>query len=144
MTHQKFIREYVRVELWEEVPANMWGEVADNDAAIEAAVKFTGDHNLYGAYMERVISEWPNSCRNALTDYQINRKAWLGHAAVAMALRIPEDITRIAWGMLTDEQRILANKEAARFIAAWEADYSKDRSLSKDMGSQMLFGFDTR
>jgi len=73
-----------------------------------------------------------------LTDSNLNRKAWIGHAACAMALGCPEDITREAWGRLTDEQRILANREAERAIQQWERGYAKSIGLCKQVESQML------
>jgi hypothetical protein len=105
---------------WEEIQANMWGEVDNREKFIALAIKFTGDHKRYGSYMKRVVREWPVSCENALTDHALNKKAWIGHAACALALGCPEDITREAWGHLTDEQRILANQEAGRAIRMWE------------------------
>jgi hypothetical protein len=123
---------------WEEIDFNMWGSVNDRPAWIKRAIEFTGDHKKYGRFMMRVINEWPISCENALTDYSINRKAWVGHAAVALAMECPEDITRAAWGKLTDEQQLLANKEAERAIQAWENAYIKDRGLCDHMGSQVL------
>ena len=121
----------------------MWGQVTDKKLSMEQAVEFTGKAALYGSYMRRVTTEWPISCENALTDSFINRRAWLGHAAVALALRIPEDITRAAWGFLNHEQQLLANKEADAAIQAWEHAYIKDRKLYQDMGAPLLFGWDT-
>ena len=89
--------------------------------------------------MNRVVSEWNISCENALTDYSINRKAWIGHAATALALGCPEDITRQAWRFLTDEQQLLANKEADGAIKSWEYNYIKDRGLHIHVGEPMLF-----
>lgn len=140
----KFDRVYVPVWMWEEVPAGMWSEIESKQEAMAKAIAFTGDYKLYGSWMTRVVNEWPNSCLNALTDYSLNRKAWLGHSAVAMAIGIPEDITRAAWARLSDEQRLLANKEAERAIKLWEDNYSKSRGIHKDMGGQMLFGWNTR
>lgn len=119
---------------WEEVKAGMWSDVEDRKGMLQKAIDFTGDHALYGSYMMRVIREWPISCENALTDPLLNKKAWVGHAACAMAIGCPEDITRQAWGLLNDEQRFLANKEADRAIREWWYDYQKDRSVHQEMG----------
>lgn len=134
----KFQRIYHPVSDWEEMRFNMWGDVADRKSAIELAVKFTGDHVLYGEHMLRVVREWPVSCENALTDYLMNRKAWIGHAACALAIGVPEDITRAAWGKLTDEQQFLANKEAERAIQYWENGQRENRKLSQGVGGPML------
>lgn len=122
----------------------MWGDVPNRRIALQRAVIFTGNHRLYGRYMQRVTIEWPNSCINALTDYNLNRKAWIGHAACALALRCPEDITRQAWGLLTDEQRILANRQADRAIQSWEMRYRASFGIRADVESPLLFARDPR
>lgn len=132
-------RVYRRYSDWEEVQFNMWGEVNDQQDALDKAIAFTSDHKKYGQYMMRVVNEWPVSCENALTDQNLNRRAWVGHAACALALGIPEDITRKAWGHLTDEQRILANREAARAIRTWEKSHTKNKGLRQNMERPMLF-----
>lgn len=123
----KYKRVYRCVDEWEEIRYNMWGTVVDRNGFLEKAIAFTGDHALYGKYMMRVVKEWSVSTENALTDPTISRRAWVGHAATALALRCPEDITRQAWGRLTDEQRVLANAEADRAIDWWEKHYTKHR-----------------
>ena len=117
----------------------MWGEVEDVKSMLQKAIDFTGDHKMYGSYMQRVIREWPISCENALTDYNMNRKAWIGQAACALAIKCPEHITRRAWKELTNEQQYLANEEASRAIRAWENDYIENRELCKNMGEALLF-----
>ena len=134
-------RVYHRWDDWEEVEHNMWGEVDDRQTMLQQAVEFTGKAGLYGSFMRRVILEWPISCENALTDPSLNRKAWIGHAASALALGCPEDITRKAWSFLDDEQRTLANREANRAIQTWEDNYRKGGGVCEDVGAQMLFGF---
>jgi hypothetical protein len=128
---------------WEEVAHNMWGKVDDRNHYLERAIAFTGDHLLYGSYMRRVCNEWPYSCENAFTDPYLNHRAWVGHAAGALYMNCPEDITRQAWSHLNNEQQLLANKEASRAIAEWNRAYLKDRRLHPSLGEQMLPGFDT-
>jgi len=134
----KFKRVYRPYWDWEEVDHNMWGDISDRKNAIAKAIDFTGDHKIYGRFMMRVVNEWSASCENALTDYSLNRKAWVGHAACALAKGIPESITRIAWGHLTDEQRLLANKKAERAIQHWEYHYAKSLRLHENMGEALL------
>lgn len=126
------------VRQWEEVAHNMWGDSLDPKADLERAIAFTGDHKLYGHYMARVCHEWPVSCENALTDPHLNQKAWLGHAAVALAHGIPEDITRKAWGYLSDEQKHLANAEAEREIELWKERYVQDKRIRSGVGGTLL------
>lgn len=139
----KLKRVWLPIDQWEEISANMWGEVANRRIFLQRVVIFTGNHRLYGRYMQRVTIEWPNSCINALTDYNLNRKAWIGHAACALALHCPEDITRQAWGLLTNEQRILANRQADRAIQSWEMRYRASLGIRSNVATPLLFGRDT-
>lgn len=134
----KFERVYRHYMEWEEIETNMWGDVENKKQWLKKAIEFTGDHKKYGRFMLRVVSEWPNSCENWLTDYSINRRAWVGHAACAMAINCPESITREAWGHLTDEQRELANRQADRAIQLWEYNYAKSRGIHIDMDEPLL------
>jgi hypothetical protein len=134
----KFDRVYHDYRSWEEIAHNMWGEVTDRDYWLWQAVAFTGDHKKYGSYMRRVATEWPVSCENALTDSSLNQKAWIGHAACALAMNVPEDIVRKAWGYLTDEQRFLANEEARRTIQRWKHDYATRLGLHPDLEETLL------
>lgn len=129
-------RVYHPVWDWEEMRTPMWDGLS---CSLEDAVAFTGDHLAYGLAMRRVIDDWPVSCENALTNYNINRKAWLGHAAAALEIGSSEQNTRKAWGVLNDWQRALANREAARHIGIWEKRYIEDRRLHLNMAQTMLF-----
>jgi hypothetical protein len=135
----KLTRVWRPIESWEEVGFNMWGDCPGRKDALRRAICFTGNHRLYGRYMIRVTQEWPNSCINALTDYSLNRRAWIGHAACALALQCPEDVTRQAWGHLTDEQRILANAQADRAIQSWEVRYRESLGVRAHVEASLLF-----
>jgi hypothetical protein len=106
--------------LWEEIQYNMWGIIEDKDSALKTSIEFTGNHALYGEWMMKVISDWKYSCEHNLSNITQNRQAWIGHAACAYALKIPENIIRSAWSYLSEDQQRLANKEADKAIEYWE------------------------
>jgi hypothetical protein len=106
--------------LWEELQFNMWGEIENKAEWLQKAIEFTGNHELYGSWMMRVANEWKHSCEHNLTKPG-NKKAWIGHAAVAMAIQCPEDIVRLAWGYLSKEQQDLANEKAQQAIDYWRS-----------------------
>ena len=106
--------------LLEEVTSNMWGNVSHRKTWLEIAKSFTGNHELYGEWMRKVADEWKHSCEHNLTKTG-DKRPWIGHAAVAMALKCPEDIVREAWGHLTTEQQDLANKQASEAIEYWRS-----------------------
>lgn len=118
------LMEPVVGEVWhpfwklEEVSHNMWGDALHRKTWREIAAAFTGNASLYGHWMRRVADEWQHSCEHNLTKPG-DKRAWIGHAAVALAINCPEDIVREAWGDLTDEQREQANKQASQAIDYW-------------------------
>jgi len=115
----------------------MW--LDSSSCELETTVAFTGDHKAYGEWMGKVVDTWPFSCENALTNYKINRKAWLGHAAAALAIGATQAMTRKAWAFLDDRQRALANREAARHIGSWENRYIESQRIHQPMGKALLF-----
>lgn len=108
---------------WEDYQNGMWRSVSGRARIrfLKEAVEFTGDAQLYGSFMRRVIREWPKACEHHLTDLNINRKAWIGHAAACLALQCPEEITRQAWGYLSEGQQDAANIQAEQAILEWES-----------------------
>lgn len=121
-------RIWHRHEKWEEVDAGMWRQVTGKTRSfmLENAIDFTGDHELYGYFMVKVVELWKFSCEHSLSCLCMNRKAWIGHAACCLAIGVPEDITREAWKFLSNRQRKLANFKAEQAIALWEKNNAKD------------------
>lgn len=138
MKPHKFKKVYHCCDQWEELSHGMWDEPVNKKEQQNMAMKLMSDANLFGHYMERVTNEWPISCENALTDDNLNKKAWLGQAACALAMRIPESVTRSAWGKLSYEQQLLANQQAQQFILQWSNRYAKSKGLSKNMERSLL------
>ena len=114
---------------WEDFKNGMWRKVSPEDevSMLAEAKAFTGDHTKYGLAMMRVIREWPLTCEHNLTDNSINQKAFIGHCAVTLQLGIPEYITRMAWGMLTEEQQTKANERAQHAIDTWKLDFNSKK-----------------
>jgi hypothetical protein len=101
----------------------MWGAVENRAAWLQKAIEFTGNADLYGVWMLRVVDEWTVSCEHNLSKSG-DKRAWIGHAAVAMAIQCPEDIVRQAWAFLTEEQQTAANQKATEAIQAWKEKHA--------------------
>ena len=129
----KLKRIYHPYTKWEEYHNGMWRKVNEEEKIIllKKAIEFTGDYKLYGSFMKKVIKEWKYSCEHNLTDYSLNRQAWIGHAACCLAIGCPEEITREAWWNLTEEQQRLANIEADKAIKLWENKYKGNKDVQK-------------
>lgn len=122
---------YHNYELWEDWINGMWSAVGKEqwEKMLPLAIEFTGNAELYGAAMLRVIQEWPISCEQNLTNASINKKAWIGHAACCLEFGWPEYIVRAAWKHLSERQQIEANKMAQRAISIW-IEQHKQRQLN--------------
>lgn len=118
-----------RGEIWhpfcelEEAQSRMWGIVSKRSTWLRIAEIFTGDAELYGEWMMQVITDWPKSCEHNLTKSG-DKRPWIGHAAVALAIGCPEDIVRAAWGNLSQQQQDAANKKADEAIEHWKAKHA--------------------
>ena len=116
-------------EIWypfdqlEEADSAMWKNVNHRTTWLQLAITFTGNAELYGEWMLRVIEQWPRSCQHNLTKGG-DKRPWIGHAAVALAINCPEDIVRAAWGALSKEQQDAANKKAEEAIEIWRANHA--------------------
>jgi len=107
--------------LWECYKNGMWEQTTKKEieTSLNNAIQFTGNHIEYGSAMLSVINNWKYGIEHHLTDNNINRKAYIGHAACNFKFGWSEGLVRMAWGYLTDEQRDLANNEADKYINVW-------------------------
>lgn len=118
---------YTHYTNWEDYQNGMWRpeSKADMTEFLDKAIEFTGNAELYGTWMLKVLDQWPVTTRQNLSDRRQNRKAWIGHAACCLAINCPEQVTRAAWWKLTETQRNEANQKAQEAIEKWEKDYSE-------------------
>ena len=138
----KIKQQWVQYYEWEDWLNGMWRKLPANEEAeiINLAVDFTGNWVKYGEAMGEVLSEWPKTMLNSMSNPSINRRAFLGYCACQFKHNIPEYITRFAWRELTNQQRFDADKIAEIHIKNWIVNYEiKNRAVHKGMGKQMLF-----
>jgi hypothetical protein len=121
------IQSYHHYSKWEDYINGMYRTLDKKSEKefLDLAVCFTGDHELYGSWMLKVIVAWPFACEHNLTNTNVNRKAWIGHSACCMAIQCPEYITRKAWSFLSKQQQKDANQKALEAIELWEKYYAK-------------------
>lgn len=121
-------------EKWEETKAGMWRRPngLERDEHINRCSGFMANTERFRTAMLRVIVEWPISCEQNLTCMDLNRQAWLGHAACCIAIGCPEEPTRAAWWTLTQEQRDAADAAAAEVIEQWEQQHIERERCQSD------------
>jgi len=102
----------------------------------EAYRDFLSDSGRFKAALDRVINEWQFSCEHYLTNFAMNRIAWLGQAAMCQATGIPSKYCS-GFNLLTDEQKEEANLIALDALNDWLV--MNDRS-SVDMDEALSLG----
>jgi hypothetical protein len=125
----KIKQVWIPYHLWEDYINGMWRKVENKDHFLSLAVKFTGNHVLYGQAMREVIFAWPKTMINSLTNPSLNHLAFVGHCACCFKHNFPESIVRQAWGLLSDEQRFLADREAEKAVNHWKEVYKSKFQL---------------
>ncbi len=130
------MRFYIHWEKWECQQNGMWRSLPkeQEEEVLCKAIEFTGNHELYGDAMKKVIFLWENSMKHFLSNPSVNKKAYIGHCAAQYAINCPEYITRQAWKHLSENQRILADK------VAWEC-YLKFKKNKLKLISQLSLEF---
>jgi len=124
----RIARVYIPYWEWEDWKEGMWRKINDKEEEnilLQKAIEFTGDWVKYGTAMQKVVTLWPNTMLNTLTNVSANRRAFLGHCAVQMEINCPEYITRLAWKELTDKQREEADEIAQLTIDEWIEEYAR-------------------
>ena len=125
---------------WEDFHAGMYDESKDGrKERVLKAVQILGTPDICREAMEKVVSEWKIATEYNLSNAEINRKAWLGQAACSCYGGVHEDETREAWGIMTESQRIEANRIASTIIKKWlsEKEYEEmpQMTLFNDWGN---------
>lgn len=111
--------EEFKTQMWKAVPVEL------RDGYINKSADLMVNPDAFFSAMCDAINQWPNSCEAALTASTMNHQAWIGHAGCAINHDAPEDLTRLAWRTLTQEQQDKANEAADRAIAYWAAKYKE-------------------
>ena len=138
-TYKRVFHHYLKCE---EYNSNMWKTVPPpmREGMVIASRELMLDCHAFEASMRRAVDEWPNSCEAALTATVMNHQAWMGHAGCALNHGAPEDLTRMAWRTLSQQEQDAANAAADRAIEYWEWKYAKHKNDGSD--KQLVLPFD--
>lgn len=122
----KIKRKYHHYLKCEEYKTNMWKQIPVNlrENAISQSRDLLLNIEQFTKAMKSVIDNWIYSCEANLTASVINHQAWLGAAACAFNHDAPEDLTKLAWSTLTEEQQALANIAADDAKKYWLGKYN--------------------
>jgi hypothetical protein len=129
---------YEEYQKWEDYNAGMYAlnDVRDKDILVFNAVSLLSNPNLFYETMQKLIIDWKVSTDVNLSNKNQNRRAWLGAAACMYKYKVPEYLTRVAWGLLNKEVQDTANNIANKIILEYER---QNNGLHKNMGKPLLF-----
>jgi hypothetical protein len=109
------------------------------DEAKSAYSTFLMDLPRFEAALIRVVTEWPKSCEQFLTNASLNRIAWLGQAAMCMDTGVP-CIYRAGFSAMTAACRDAANDLAEKYLAQWcRRHEDKNQEIRQGLDGQGLF-----
>jgi hypothetical protein len=116
-------------EKWECVASGMYSTECEleTDLAKQRYAAFLRDTPGFQRALERVLTEWPISCEQFLSNESTNRIAWLGQASMCIATGIPRKF-RGGFMLLTPEEQRLANATANETLQRWLGVYEKANS----------------
>ena len=119
-------RVFFHYREWEDWKHGYYKPGGTDTISVEGARQILADPVQCRDAMLRVVSEWPRTTAQNLSDTSQNRRAWMGRACVCIATGNPEGATRVAWFQLTPMQKEVANRIADSIIADWEARQAGD------------------
>lgn len=99
----------------------------ETEKAKERYAAFLRDTTGFRAALERVVSEWPISCEQFLSNESTNRIAWLGQASMCIATGIPRKF-RGGFMLLSPEEQRIANSTADEALQKWLVVHAKTDS----------------
>lgn len=132
-------RIYHTWDKWECYPAGFYENQAPNGMtpreAVDAYAAFLRDIPRFELALERVVTEWKNSCEHYLSNENMNRIAWLGQASMCIATGVPACF-RGGFNLLSDDEQLAANAAALKWLNVWlerrgEPTLTMDQAASK-------------
>jgi len=106
---------------WECEKAGMYAQNFEGFTAAQCEEKyraFLADSDLFRSAANKVISEWKHSCEHYLTNFAMNRIAWIGQSAMCYQTGVPSRYCA-GYNLLTDEQKEEANNVALDVLNDW-------------------------
>lgn len=115
------MRVWTHYKDWEDYKAGLYKmECEDENLLCDKSIKLLADTKKFTEIMELMALDWKVAWITNLSDTSQNRQAWLGQAACCYNHNAPDYITKRAWWLLTEQQRIEANKTAQKQIDLYD------------------------
>ena len=107
---------------WECFPAGFYSDKPPKGMTVEDAENaykdFLSDIPRFEAALQRVVTEWKNSCEHYLTNEKMNRIAWLGQASMCLETGVPSRFCG-GYNLLSAAQKEAADMKALEYLNKW-------------------------
>lgn len=106
---------------WECEKAGFYKQNVDGMTAEQCKVSyrdFLADRERFLTEAKAMTREWKNSCEHYLTNFAMNRIAWIGQAAMCYSTGVPSKFCS-GFNLLTEEQKTIANEVALSVLNEW-------------------------
>ena len=106
---------------WECHKAGFYKQSVDGmtaDECKQAYRDFLADLDLFRDTARAMVKEWKYSCEHYLTNFAMNRIAWIGQAAMCYATGVPSKYCS-GFNLLTEDQKQKANEVALDVLNEW-------------------------
>lgn len=133
-------RIYHTWDKWECYPAGFYNPKPPSkkltiDGCKHLYADFLMDDRRFSDALERVLSEWPNSCEHYLSNERMNRIAWLGQAAMCIETGVSKFFCG-GYFLLSEDAQARADAVALNALNKWlngrgEPELSMEEAASK-------------
>lgn len=124
----KGTRIFHTYDKWECHAAGFYAQNFDGKTSEECKEiyrSFLSNTELFRSAANLVIVEWVHSCEHYLTNFAMNRIAWIGQAAACYATGVPSKYCS-GYNLLTDKEKEEANLVALDVINDWMLQNGRD------------------
>ena len=126
--HGKGDRVFHTYHNWECHKAGFYAQSVEGKTSAECQHEyknFLSNSDLFRQSLNGVITEWNNSCEHYLTNFAMNRIAWLGQAAMCYATGVPSKFFG-GFNLLSEDQQKEANEVALDALNDWLLENGRD------------------
>jgi hypothetical protein len=118
-------RIFHHYEKWEDHKCGFYNSYPTNqkEELIQKVIDMFNDEQSTTLYMNRVIGEWKFSCEHNLSNDSLNKIAYIGQGACCLYGNVPSDVTKEAWGRLSEEVQNRSNNIAKEVLNKWLENY---------------------
>lgn len=131
--NSKINRVYHPWWLWEDYKNGFYNtDSAKNKIKnIERVISFFNDYETTILNMREVSENWYFSMEHNLTNYSMNRIAYIGQSACCFSLGVPSSTTMYAWKFIKYDIRERSDKAALLTIKEWEQKKKYSNTLNR-------------